>query len=323
MELKDKLRALRKKHGMTQDEMAEALLVSRQTVCKWETGKVQPDMQRLRQLCLLFKVSSDELLDIRTDATGKMGEWPEQAAQTEITVPARRRRKRLRWMLMAAAALLLCGVAVALLTRQSQEIQQALALGVVPAELADGLNRSVTEKELLALLSNVCRKETGNACPALTAAAAAATNEQMTREKAAYWLYCTHIWTKLDANASLAIGTHAPPDPIAVRNVYADLNAQSRSHIAIAKNRWESALCRELAKTDELFQAYDGTEEMDKAIDTILCGSYYTSVAFCLAQRSFANDKPLLEAANGAFRPKDRITGEEAILAAYRLYGSW
>lgn len=325
MELKDKLLELRKEHGMTQDEMAEALLVSRQTIYKWETGKVQPDVNRLRQICLLFNISADELLEIQISTSSKATESPSDGAQTDSgnATSAKHCLKRRTWVIMIVTALLICGAVVFFLVRQPKEIRQAIALDIVPSELESGLSQPVTERELLELLSNVCEQETDSVCPALAEAVANATNEQMTREKAAYWLYCTHIWTKFDVSADLSIGTYAQSDPIAVRNVYEDLNASSRSRIDSSDVPLEKSLCRELAETDELFQSYDGTTEMDEAINAILYGPYYTSVTFCLAQRSFENDKPLMEVVNGTFRPKDKITREEAILAAYRLYGSW
>lgn len=325
MELKDKLLKLRKEHELTQDEMAEALLVSRQTVYKWETGKAQPDMNRLRQICLLFNISADELLEIQINTSTKAAELPAYSAQTgsSNTTPAKHCFKRRGLAIMLVAAMLVCGTGVFFLVRQPKEIRQAIALGIVPTQLKGGLTQPVTEREMLQLLSNVCGQETGSVCPALAEAAANATNEQVTREKAAYWLYCTHIWTKLDPNADLAIGTHEPPDPIAVRNVYEDLNVSSRSSIDSLGAKWEKSLCCELAQTDELFRHYDGTAEMDEAINAVLYGSYYTSVSFCLAQQSFENDKTIMETVNSTFRPKDKITRKEAVIAAYRLYGSW
>ena len=62
---------------------------------------------------------------------------------------------------------------------------------------------------------------------------------------------------------------------------------------------------------------------MDSQINAILYGPYYTAVTFCAAQKSFLSEKPLMECTEDSFRPKDKLTRKEAIIAAYRLYGSW
>jgi len=57
------LQYLRKiNHAMTQDQMAEKMGVSRQTVSKWESGEAYPEMEKLFRLCDLFSCSMDALL---------------------------------------------------------------------------------------------------------------------------------------------------------------------------------------------------------------------------------------------------------------------
>ena len=62
MILADKLIELRKKSGWSQEELAEQLGVSRQSVSKWESAQSVPDMERVLQLSELFGVSTDYLL---------------------------------------------------------------------------------------------------------------------------------------------------------------------------------------------------------------------------------------------------------------------
>lgn len=62
MELNEKLQELRKSKGMTQEELAQALYVSRTAVSKWESGRGLPSIDSLRQLSAFFGVSIDELL---------------------------------------------------------------------------------------------------------------------------------------------------------------------------------------------------------------------------------------------------------------------
>lgn len=62
METKDILRSLREKNKMTQDQMAERLMVTRQAVSRWENGDTQPNTDTLRILSKEFNVSINTLL---------------------------------------------------------------------------------------------------------------------------------------------------------------------------------------------------------------------------------------------------------------------
>ena len=62
MEFHEKLQILRKNRGMTQEELAEALFVSRTAVSKWESGRGYPNIDSLKALAKFFSVSIDELL---------------------------------------------------------------------------------------------------------------------------------------------------------------------------------------------------------------------------------------------------------------------
>ena len=57
----EKLQILRKNKGLTQEELAEKLGVSRQAVAKWESGETIPDLDKCRLLAELFEVSLDDL----------------------------------------------------------------------------------------------------------------------------------------------------------------------------------------------------------------------------------------------------------------------
>lgn len=63
--LGEKLKSARKRAGLTQEQLAEKLFVSRQAITKWEADKGMPDIENLKQLSKLLDSSIDYLLDSR------------------------------------------------------------------------------------------------------------------------------------------------------------------------------------------------------------------------------------------------------------------
>lgn len=63
MKLSEKILSLRKQHGMSQEDLAGELNVSRQAVSRWEVGTAQPDASNVLQLSKLFGVTADYLLN--------------------------------------------------------------------------------------------------------------------------------------------------------------------------------------------------------------------------------------------------------------------
>lgn len=62
MEIQDIIKKLREKNHLTQEQMAERLMVSRQAVSRWENGETQPDTESLKLLSKEFNVSINTLL---------------------------------------------------------------------------------------------------------------------------------------------------------------------------------------------------------------------------------------------------------------------
>ena len=62
MNIGEKLYELRKEKHLSQEEVAEKLDVTRQTISKWETNQSTPDFDKIKPLCELYGITADELL---------------------------------------------------------------------------------------------------------------------------------------------------------------------------------------------------------------------------------------------------------------------
>lgn len=62
MEFNEKLQELRKQKGLTQEELAESLYVSRTAISKWESGRGYPNIDSLKAIAKFFSITVDELL---------------------------------------------------------------------------------------------------------------------------------------------------------------------------------------------------------------------------------------------------------------------
>ena len=67
MDLGNKIKEIRTKFGLTQEDLAEKLNVSRQAIAKWESGNGIPDTENLKTISKLFGTSIDTLLDNEAD----------------------------------------------------------------------------------------------------------------------------------------------------------------------------------------------------------------------------------------------------------------
>ena len=67
MNLGNNLFNARKKSGLSQEDVAEKLGVSRQTVSKWETDETVPDIRQSKKMAVLYNMTLDELIDFDLD----------------------------------------------------------------------------------------------------------------------------------------------------------------------------------------------------------------------------------------------------------------
>ena len=63
MNLGDKILQLRKKNGLSQEQLGEKVYVTRQTISNWELGETTPNPEQLKKMSKAFNVSIDEILD--------------------------------------------------------------------------------------------------------------------------------------------------------------------------------------------------------------------------------------------------------------------
>ena len=69
MSLGDRIHELRKKHNLSQEQLADEVGVARQTISKWELGETAPDIKQTKALAQIFKISLDELINGDTNNT--------------------------------------------------------------------------------------------------------------------------------------------------------------------------------------------------------------------------------------------------------------
>ncbi len=86
--LQEKIFELRKKGGMSQEELAEKLGVSRQSVSKWESGASTPDLDKIVELSRLFEVSTDYL--IKDESSADQAEAALNETEQKAVSPKRR-----------------------------------------------------------------------------------------------------------------------------------------------------------------------------------------------------------------------------------------
>lgn len=102
MKLEEKIVLCRKKAGLSQEELAEKLAVSRQAVSRWETGAALPNLEKLIELSRLFSISLDYLLlEERTEPEARPAD-----PKTEPRCSVKERRRKFRICLGASCGIL-------------------------------------------------------------------------------------------------------------------------------------------------------------------------------------------------------------------------
>ena len=72
MKFNEKLKIIRKEKGYTQKDIYTILKVSPNCYASWEQGRTQPDIEHIKELCVIFDISADFLLGLEDDAGRKV-----------------------------------------------------------------------------------------------------------------------------------------------------------------------------------------------------------------------------------------------------------
>lgn len=149
MMLSDNIRNYRKKSNMSQDELAEKLGVSRQSISLWETGQTQPTIDNIIALAKIFNISSDMLLGSSDSINVSQDPTPENKA------PEKKRKKGLIITIIIAIAVMIGAVILGVFLR-SNYFKKADADN-------DTANNSVIQSEASSIDSTSNEPSPGNA----------------------------------------------------------------------------------------------------------------------------------------------------------------
>ena len=108
MTIADRIQSLRKAKGMSQEELADKVGVSRQSVSKWESEQAAPDLDMIVIMSDIFEVTTDYLLKgiepVKTDDHKTMADVIDQRILTEKN--GKRAKTALKWFLIGFGILL-------------------------------------------------------------------------------------------------------------------------------------------------------------------------------------------------------------------------
>lgn len=94
MALSDNIKKLREEKNLTQQQLADQLYVSRQTICRWENGSRCPDLIMAKKLALELGVSIDELVSDEdvNDIQIKYGNWRSEKIKSRLQLQEERKK---------------------------------------------------------------------------------------------------------------------------------------------------------------------------------------------------------------------------------------
>ena len=133
MTINEKLVQLRKSKGWSQEDLAEKLSVSRQTISRWENGTALPDAENLLQLSHLYDVSSDYLLNDDYEGDDDLPRVKTVEEKLYNTV-----KKNQKFLLSAAIAFIVA--AVAFLIAAIDQLNTVFVIAAVVSAIGSGIS---------------------------------------------------------------------------------------------------------------------------------------------------------------------------------------
>ncbi len=121
MTMGERIQLLRKAAGLSQEQLAESVGVSRQAVSKWETDQSSPDINNILALSRAFSVSTDELLG-NTEGVVGSGECSRPQMDAILRLNMRKRLLTVGWISVLAGLVLLMVEYFLLFTLQHNEM---------------------------------------------------------------------------------------------------------------------------------------------------------------------------------------------------------
>ena len=119
MALGDNIKRLREEHSLTQQQLADKLYVSRQTICRWENGTRCPDLKKKKKLAMELDVSLDELISDEDLKTFIKNDFPFHSDIVKERKELEEKRKRVMEFIELVSGIFL---AVSILCRVQLEI---------------------------------------------------------------------------------------------------------------------------------------------------------------------------------------------------------
>ena len=127
--ISENIRFYRKTNNMSQDELAEKLGVSRQSISFWENGQTQPTLENVIALAKIFNISSDALL---SPDPAPAGANTEKAPNKNIP-DGHHGKKKVLWLIIAIAAVIIIGIVLFVVFYNSSTASGNPAATVSPA----------------------------------------------------------------------------------------------------------------------------------------------------------------------------------------------
>ncbi|MDO4260479.1 MAG: helix-turn-helix transcriptional regulator [Eubacteriales bacterium] len=122
MKIGEKISKIRKMSRMTQEELAEKIHVSRQTISKWEKGTSSPDLESAVALCRFFQISLDDFME----KGGEMEHKPKEGISLEDLIKIHRRMQYMTILLLGGLFFLVIGIMAALFLASLSNVAESM-----------------------------------------------------------------------------------------------------------------------------------------------------------------------------------------------------